>query len=109
MNPTLAELTKNYVFQRVVRGRVQSRPNQLIRVRSAVYDAANETVTLTTAKRLNLHQIFQITASGISPQGLENVSGVPLDGKGNGSPGSSFVLRFGGPTSLKGIPAPGNS
>ena len=109
MNPTLAELTKNYAFRRVVRGRVLSRPQQVIRVRSAVYDAANETVTLTTAKRLNLHQIFQITASGIPPQGLENVSGVPLDGKGNGSPGSSFVLRFGGRASLKGIPGPGNS
>ena len=82
MNPNAADLKSNYVFRPVVRGRVQTRPRQAIRVASAVYDPATRTVTLRTAKRLNLRRVYQITVNGRAPQGLTNQSGSLLDGKG---------------------------
>jgi hypothetical protein len=106
MNPYLAQLTSNYVFRPVIRGRVQSKPRQAIRVASAVYDPVSQTVTLRTAKRLNLSQVYQITVNGSAPQGLTNVSGILLDGKGNGLAGSNLVMSFTGGASLKGIRGP---
>ena len=106
MNPSLAQLTSNYVFRPVIRGRVQTRPRQAIKVASAVYDPVTQTVTLRTAKRLNLQQVYQITVNGSAPQGLTNLSGVLLDGKGNGLAGSNLVMSFAGKASLKGIPGP---
>jgi len=104
MNPYLAQLTSNYVFRPVIRGRVQTRPRQAIRVASAVYDSVTQTVTLRTAKRLSLSQIYQITVNGTAPLGLTNLSGILLDGKGNGLAGSNLVLSFTGKASLKGLP-----
>ncbi len=104
-----ADMTSNYVFRPVVRGRPLNKPRQMIRVKSAVYDPANHTVTLRTAKRLNLNQVYQITVNGMAPPGLRNVSGVLLDGQGNGQPGSNFATSFAGRKSLKGIPGPGQS
>jgi autotransporter-associated beta strand protein len=109
MDAALAELTSNYAFRPVVRGRAVTRARREIRVTSAVYDAASRTVTLRTAKPLGLHQVYQITANGLAPSGLANVSGVLLDGQGNGQPGSSFVLTFAGRASLRGVPGPGQS
>jgi hypothetical protein len=103
LNPFLADLKTNYVFRPVVRGRVLTRPRQAIRVASAVYNPATRTVTLTTAQRLNLSQVYQITVNGQAPSGLTNQFGTLLDGKGNGLPGSNFVLTFTGKSSLKGI------
>jgi hypothetical protein len=96
MNRGLAELKTNYVFRPVVRGRVATGPHRAIRVTSAVYDPATHTVTLTTAQRLNIHQVFQITVTGIAPHGLTNQFGTLLDGKGNGLPGNNFVKNFTG-------------
>jgi hypothetical protein len=47
--------------------------------------------------------------NGMAPSGLTNVSGVLLDGQGDGQPGSRFVMSFAGRASLKGIPGPGQS
>ncbi len=104
LDPARAQATSNYVFRPVVRRRALLAPRQAIRVRSAVYDPASQTVTLITAKPLKLSNFYQITVNGGAPNGLANVSGVPLDGKGNGSPGSSFILSFNGRASLVGIP-----
>jgi len=100
MNPALAQVTSNYVFRRVVRGRALGGPRRAIRVTSAVYDPAKQTVTLTTARRLSLKQVYQITVNGGAPRGLTNVSGVPLDVKGNGLSGSVFIMSFTGWASL---------
>ena len=100
---TAAELASNYVLRPVVRGRAVNKPHQLIRVRSAVYDSTNQTVTLRAAKPLNLHRVYQITVNGLAPSGLTNVSGVALDGRGDGRPSSNFVLSFAARASLRGI------
>jgi autotransporter-associated beta strand protein len=107
MDSPSADLTSNYVFRRVVRGRPQNEAGQRIRVKSAVYDPANHTVTLRTARRLNLNQAYQIEVNGTAPSGLRNTSGVLLDGQGNGQPGSDLVMSFAGRKTLKGIPGPG--
>ena len=66
---TAAELASNYVLRPVVRGRAVNKPHQLIRVRSAVYDSTNQTVTLRAAKPLNLHRVYQITVNGLDRPG----------------------------------------
>jgi len=109
MSPALAEMTGNYVLRRVVRGRPLSNPRQAIRVTSAVYDPASQTVSLRTSIRLNLHYVYQITVNGVAPSGLTNISGVLLDGNGNGAPGSNFVKSFSGQSSLRGISVSGPS
>jgi autotransporter-associated beta strand protein len=109
MNSALAQQPTNYVFHRVVKGRVLSGPRNTIKVQSALYNETTHTVTLKTKKQLSLNQVYQITVSGGTSGGLTNVSGVALDGLGNGAAGSSFTLSFKGRASLKGIPGPGNS
>ena len=109
MDAALAEMTSNYIFPPVVRHRPVSNPPREIRVTSAVYDSSSQTVTLRTAKPLNLHRVYQITVNGMAPSGLANVSGVPLDGPGTGPSGSNFVMSFSGRASLRGIPGPGQS
>jgi autotransporter-associated beta strand protein len=103
LRPYLAQLTTNYVFRPVIRGRVQTKPRQAIKVASAVYDPVMQTVTLRTAKRLNVNQVYQLTVNGAAPFGLVNISGVLLDGRGNGQAGTNFVISFSGKASLKGI------
>ena len=107
LNPNAADLKSNYVFRPVVRGRVQNKPRQAIRVASAVYDPATRTVTLTTSQRLNINRVYQITVNGLAPQGLTNQFGSLLDGQRTGRPGSNFVMTFTGKASLKGISVSG--
>ena len=88
LDPTSANDVKNY--QIVTTGGL------VIPVRAAVYDAATLTVTLFPVRRLNLHVFHQLTVNGASPVGLAGVTGVPLDGLGNGAPGTNFVRMFSG-------------
>ena len=67
-----------------------------IPITSAVYDPANLTVTLTPSQLLNLQMVFQLTVIGTTPSGLTSATGVPLDGLGNGTPGSNYVNTFSG-------------
>ncbi len=106
MDPALVQLTSNYVFRRVFRGHVLTGPRSTFRVKSAVYNSATQTVRLTTARSLCLHMVYQLTVNGSAPSGLTNVSGVLLDGLGDGQPGTSYVVSFTGKASLKGIAGP---
>jgi hypothetical protein len=56
-----------------------------------VYDSATQTVTLTPARRLNRHRVYQLTITGTGPSGVADTHGNLLDGRGNGEPGSDFV------------------
>jgi hypothetical protein len=109
MNAQRADLPSNYFFQPVIGGKVDTAAHKVIRVLSAIYNPGNQTVTLSPARRLNLHHIYQITASGQAPQGLTNQYGVLLDGTGHGLPGSNFVFKFAGLPSLANIPGPGQA
>lgn len=67
---------------------------RVIRIRSAVYDPNTYTVTLYPRTRLNLHWTYHLTVRGASPSGLTSTSGMPLNGKANGQPGSDYVTRL---------------
>ena len=62
-----------------------------IRIKSAVYDATTETVTLSPAHRLNFHHRFRLTVIGTGPSGITDMFGNLLDGQNTGHPGSNFV------------------
>ena len=58
-----------------------------IPLRSAVYDPAAHSVTLTPESgHLNVFRHYQLSISGVT-----NPKGVPLDGDGDGKPGGTFV------------------
>ena len=71
----------------VVKGRHNRvRLGPKIAVAAAVYDPTNTTVTLSFAKRLNVHHLYQLTINGTAPSGLTDPSGQFLDGAGTGRP-----------------------
>ena len=86
LNPGLAGDLADYHLV-VVRGRHRS----TVAITSAAYDSTAQTVTLTPARRLNRHKIYQLTITGSGPSGVADAHGNLLDGQGNGEPGSDFV------------------
>ena len=65
-----------------------------VKIASAIYDSATDTVTLVPAERLNIHRTYRLTVKGTTPSGLTNPSGIPLDGSANGKPGSDYVTSL---------------
>ena len=88
LNPTPAQDVNNY--------QILTMNGTAIPISSAVYDPANLTVTLVPSELLSLHTFYQLTVNGATPNGLTSSTGVPLDGQGNGTPGTNFVSMFGG-------------
>ena len=62
---------------------------------AAIYDAADDTVTLTLRNRLNVHLRDELTVNGTTPTGVSSPDGVLLDGADTGRPGSNFQAIFG--------------
>ena len=62
-----------------------------IRIKSAAYNAATRTVTLSPAHLLNFHHRFRLTVIGTARSGVTDISGSLLDGQNTGQPGSNFV------------------
>jgi hypothetical protein len=48
-------------------------------------------VTLSPARRLNLHLAYRLIVSGTGPNAVTDISGLPLDGAKTGHPGSDFL------------------
>ncbi len=88
LNPTPAQDVKNY--------QIATADGTVIPVTSAVYDPTALTVTLIPAQHLTLTAMYQLTVNGTTPGGLTSATGVPLDGAGNGTPGTNFVRMFSG-------------
>ncbi len=65
------------------------------RVNAAVYDSSTLTVTLFTAQRLDIHNLYQLTVNGTTPSGLTGATGVPLAGQG-GVSGTNYVKVISG-------------
>lgn len=59
-----------------------------IPIRKVVFDAATQTVTLVVRQPHALRGMIQVEVFGPN---VTNTAGVPLDGNGNGTPGSNFV------------------
>ncbi len=58
-----------------------------VRIRSAVFDAATNSVTLRPADRINLHHTYHLTLVGVGPDGIRNTQGELLDGADTGRRG----------------------
>jgi hypothetical protein len=92
MDAARAESLSNY---RLVSAGPDHRPgtkdDRVIPIRSAIYDAPTETVTLRPIHRLPLRRTYMLTVLGTPPGGLTDTAGVFLDGAGTGRPGSDYV------------------
>jgi hypothetical protein len=62
----------------------------LIPVAQAVYNPATDSVTLFPTQRLDLHLPYHFTIIASIFGGVTDAHGVPLDGAGNGTPGTDF-------------------
>jgi hypothetical protein len=69
-----------------------------IKLRSAVYDAASDTVTITPKKAFSLSKPVELTIDGNPPSGLQDTLGRLIDGDHDGTPGgdAAAVIRRGG-------------
>jgi virginiamycin B lyase len=83
LDPATAQNPSNY--------RLMNLQGHSIRIGSIVYDASTLTVTLSPARRLNLHQSYRLTVIGTPPTGITDTSGNLLDGALTGHPGSNYV------------------
>jgi hypothetical protein len=61
-----------------------------IAVSRAVYNPTMHTVGLYPAKRLNVHDVYQLTVNGMTPTGLTGATGLPLAGA-NHQAGTNYV------------------
>jgi hypothetical protein len=73
------------------KGSFTARNSPVIRLRSAVFDPANDTITLTPRKAFALNTPVQLTINGSSPSGLQDTAGQLIDGDGNGAAGGNAV------------------
>ena len=91
LEPAPAEDVANYRLNRVFGHRL----GHAIRIKAATYDAIAHTVTLQPAHRVYLFAHYRLLVNGSTPTGVAGATGLLLDGKGNGQPGSDFVTTFG--------------
>jgi hypothetical protein len=76
-------------------GRLGTRDDRLIRLRSISYDVTNKTVTLRPRPHLHFYKSYRLVVRGSGPHALTDVSGMPLDGNDNQIPGGDYrgVIR----------------
>jgi hypothetical protein len=109
VNPAQADNLANYQLTTANgKGSFNARNSPVIRLRSAVFNSANDTVTLTPRKAFALTKPVQLTINGTSPSGLHDSSGRLIDGHGNGTAGGNAVavIRRAGVTLNPAPPAP---
>ena len=63
----------------------------VIKLKSAVYTAASDKVTLNLKKPMALTKVIQLLVHGTAPLGLQDTSGRYIDGDRNGQPGSDAI------------------
>jgi hypothetical protein len=66
-----------------------------IPITGAIYDPTTHTVTLQPSHRVYLFGRYLLVVNGSTPTGVAGATGLLLDGKGNGMPGSDYVATFG--------------
>jgi cyclophilin family peptidyl-prolyl cis-trans isomerase len=75
------------------KGSYTARNAVVVKLRSAVYDSADHTVTLTPKKRFALtKQPLQLLIDGSSPSGLQDGSGRYIDGANDGQAGTNGIV-----------------
>ena len=92
LDPAPAENTANYTIVGPVNK--HGHGSRRIKVGSAIYDPATNSVTLRLIKRLNVNKCYILTIDATTPTGVTNPSGMLLDGAGTGRPGSNYVTMI---------------
>jgi streptogramin lyase len=88
LDPTSAQDLGNYQLVQL------ARRSRTVRIRSAVYDPATRTVTLSPVRRLRPRHLYRLAVIGTGPTGVADTSGNLLDGQKTGHPGSNFVTMI---------------
>jgi subtilisin-like proprotein convertase family protein len=92
LNPTeAASLSEYSLVLAGKKGVFTGKSAKVIKLGSAVYNAANNTVTLTPKKRFALSKKVQLTVNGQAPKGLEDNYSRLIDGNHDGQPGGNAV------------------
>jgi hypothetical protein len=79
LDPSTAEDVDNY--------RIVGPGAHHIKVRRAVYDPVNQTVTLHFGERLSIHHPYRLTVIGTGPEAVSNPQHQLLDSQAAGQPG----------------------
>ena len=91
LDPAAAQDVANYRLNAVIGHRI----GRAIRIKAAVYDPTTHAVTLQPAQRLYLFGRYLLEVNGSTPTGVAGATGLLLDGRGNGMPGTDYVATFG--------------
>ena len=73
------------------KGSYTAKNSPVLKLRSAVFNPANDTVTLTPRKAFALTKPVELTINGTAPSGLEDSSGQLIDGGDNGTAGGNAI------------------
>ena len=92
LDPSRAQDVANY---QLVQFDAKGHPTHPIRLVSATYDPATNTVVLRPSRRVYLYGHYQLTVNGSTPNGLTDTSGVYLGGTRVGELGVNYVRAFG--------------
>ena len=76
------------------KGSFTARNSPVIKLRSADFNPANDTVTLTPKRAFALTKPVELTINGTAPSGLEDSSGQLIDGDDNGTAGGNAVAEI---------------
>jgi uncharacterized repeat protein (TIGR01451 family) len=75
---------------------LEGRSRRMIRLRSARFNAATNTVTLKPLHQPNMHDLFQLTVFGAGVRGPTDAATSPAGGRsGSGGPGGNLVITIG--------------
>jgi hypothetical protein len=91
LEPASAEDVANYRLNPILGHHL----GHAIPIKAAVYDPTAHTVTLHPVHLVYLYGHYRLLVNGSTPTGVRGATGLLLDGKGNGQPGSDFVKTFG--------------
>ncbi len=111
LDPASVQDVANYTIVTLGgRGKGGSMIGHITHLKSAVYDPSTLSVTLFPAHQMDIHNFYRLTVNGIPPGGLSGATGLALDGKGDGIPGSNYVAfisakTVAGPASAAGAAA----
>ncbi len=95
VNATQADKTRIYRLAYPDKQGSQRRNAVVVKLRSAKYNAATDSVTLTPRKPFALKaRALQLLIDGTSPSGLQDIVGRYLDGADNGQAGSNAVVSI---------------
>jgi hypothetical protein len=95
MQPTTVMLTFDQALDpisaaRLSNYRITDPAGHRVRIKSAVFDATTNTVTLRPAERINLHHTYHLKVIGTGPDGVRNTQGQLLDGIDSGTADSDY-------------------